>query len=224
MGDEAEFVTRYARVVRDGPGGLFSSGDLARIEEHAADAAAGLELLRSHAPTSLVDVGTGGGVPGLVLAGLMPELVQVHLVESSGWKARFLTEAAATLGLASRVTVHACRAEEVPATLGRETCDAGVARAVGAPAVVAEYLSPMVRVGGVLLLWTTAARAADLDDAATVEAASVLGLGAPCVVPSPSPLRSEGVLIEWPRVAPCSERVPRRTGLAGRRSLQPPRG
>jgi 16S rRNA (guanine527-N7)-methyltransferase len=60
----------------------------------------------------VADVGTGPGLPGIPLALNDPQL-RVSLVETAGKKARFLREAVRHLGLAN-VTVHACRAEDVP--------------------------------------------------------------------------------------------------------------
>lgn len=65
------------------------------------------------------------------------------------------------------------------------------------------------------MLWSTTEQAGDAMVAATEQ----LGLGAPEILPTPSPLRSDGVLIAWPKVAPCAERFPRRTGVAARRPL-----
>ena len=55
---------QYAELVRSGPNGLFSRGDLARLDEHVDDGRAGAELLAELAATSIVDIGSGGGVPG----------------------------------------------------------------------------------------------------------------------------------------------------------------
>lgn len=206
---------RYVDQVVAGPSGLFSKGDLARLDEHVEDGCVGAPLLRDRGATTIVDVGSGGGIPGLPLA-IELEGAALHLVESQGWKAEFLRTCACALNLESRVTVHAVRAEEAVAPLGRESCDAGVARALAAPLVVAEYLSPLVRVGGVLLLWSTTAQAAGPD----VDAQPILGLGAPRLHPAASPLRSDGVLIEWPKIAACADRIPRRTGVAARRPLR----
>lgn len=202
-------------LVRAGPNGLFSRGDLERLDAHVADGIAGADLLRSLGASTIVDVGSGGGVPGVPLA-IELEGATVHLVESQGWKAGFLLACARTLDLDSRVSAHAIRAEEAPAELGRELLDAGTARALAAPLVVAEYLAPLVRVGGHLVLWSTTDQAAD----PSVAANEVLGLGEPQLHPAPTRLRDGGVLIAWPRVAPCSERIPRRVGVAARRPLR----
>lgn len=99
---------------------------------------------------SLIDVGSGGGLPGLVIACVLPDL-PVSLVESTGKKARFLQETAAAIGL-GRVTVLAERAEEVgrdPAH--REAHDVVTGRAVGPLNVLAEYLVPLAREDGTIL-------------------------------------------------------------------------
>lgn len=204
------------RLVRDGPPGLFSRGDLSRLEDHVEDGMRGVAILAELAAASIVDVGSGGGVPGIPVAVGLPR-AQVHLVESQAWKAAFLRECIAELDLESRVTVHPGRAEQLVAVLGREQLDAGIARAVAAPAVVAEYLAPLVRVGGHLLLWSTREHAQGLE---AWPGAELLGLDEPRVVPAPTPLRDNGALIVWPRRHACSDRVPRRPGVAARRPLR----
>lgn len=206
---------RYIDLIRSGPSGLFSRGDLDRLEAHVADGAVGAALLAAAGAGSVVDIGSGGGIPGLPLA-LELDGLQVDLVESQAWKADFLRTCARALDLDSRVTVHAIRAEAAPAVIGRERFDAGTARALARPIVVAEYLAPLVAVGGQLLLWTTAAHAALPQVAACAE----LGLGDPAAHPSPSALRDDGVLLAWPKVASCDERFPRRVGVAAKRPLR----
>ena len=209
-------LASYVAAVRNGPHGLFSRGDLERLEEHALDGATGAPVLAERGVRSFVDIGSGGGVPGLPLAAELPDVV-AHLVESQGWKCDFLRSCAHDLGLDSNVKVHHARAEEAVDEIGRETLDAGVARAVAAPTVVAEYLSPFVRVGGLLLLWSTTTQAAELDPAVGQRR---LGLGTPEVIPVASPLRDSAVFIAWPKVAECDTTIPRRTGVAARKPLR----
>jgi 16S rRNA (guanine527-N7)-methyltransferase len=209
-------LTQYVAQVRNGPHGLFSRGDLDRLEAHAADGAAGADELQRRGVTSLVDIGSGGGVPGLPLAIELGEC-HVHLVESQGWKCEFLLACARALDLESRVTVHALRAEEAVVAIGRESLDAGVARAVAAPAIVAEYLSPFVRVGGVLMMWSTQAQAAELDPE---PGRRRLGLGEVEVIEVDSPLRDSAVLIAWSKVGTCDAAIPRRNGVAARKPLK----
>jgi 16S rRNA (guanine527-N7)-methyltransferase len=96
---------------------------------------------------SLADIGTGPGLPGIPLALAHPAL-HVSLVETAGKKARFLREAVRVLGLTSRVTVHAARAEQV-AESGRHDCL--VARALGTLAMIIEVGGHLLRPGGRLL-------------------------------------------------------------------------
>jgi 16S rRNA (guanine527-N7)-methyltransferase len=95
----------------------------------------------------LVDVGTGAGFPGLPVKLLCPDL-RLTLVEATGKKVTFLQAMVAKLRL-SGVSVIKARAEELgqdPAH--REQYDLAVARAVAELPVLAEYLLPLVRLGG----------------------------------------------------------------------------
>ncbi len=105
------------------------------------------ELLNIRPDIKVVDVGTGAGFPGLPLKIVCPT-VRLTLVEAIGKKADFLNHMVATLGLRN-VTVVKARAEDVgrdPAY--REQYDWAVARAVADMATLAEYLLPLVRIGG----------------------------------------------------------------------------
>lgn len=120
---------------------------------------------------SLVDIGSGGGVPALPLAIIFPEL-RFTLVEATGKKVEFLRHAATTLGL-KNVDVVKGRAE----TLGqdhrvhREKYDLGTARALGHLAVLAELLGPLLRPGAIML----AIKGAKADQELT-EAQKAMGL------------------------------------------------
>lgn len=101
-------------------------------------------------PFSLIDVGTGAGFPGMALKILYPEM-RLTLVESVGKKANFCKHVAATLGFAN-VEVLSIRAEDVgQMPKHRERYDWAVARAVAALPILAEYLLPLVKIGGGML-------------------------------------------------------------------------
>lgn len=98
----------------------------------------------------IIDVGSGGGLPGIPLAVARPDL-NVALLEATGKKARFLEKCAHELPLPN-VTVLNARAE----TIGRhpnhrQHYDAAVCRAVGPLNELLEYTLPLVRVGGIVL-------------------------------------------------------------------------
>jgi 16S rRNA (guanine527-N7)-methyltransferase len=101
-------------------------------------------------PRRLIDVGTGAGFPGIVLKLIYPGM-KLTLVESVGKKAKFCEHIVQKLEL-ENVEVLTARAEDVGQNLAhREKYDWAVARAVAALPVLAEYLLPLVRVGGGML-------------------------------------------------------------------------
>ncbi len=106
--------------------------------------------LRASPPSSLIDVGTGAGFPGIPLKILYPTL-KLTLVESVGKKAMFCEHVVNVLGL-EHVQVIKSRAEDVGQDPShREKYDVAVARAVANLNVLSEYLLPLVRVGGTML-------------------------------------------------------------------------
>ncbi len=118
--------------------------------KHAFDSLTLLPWIDGAGARRVIDVGSGGGFPGLALAIVLPGIA-FTLLEASGKKADFLRAAAAELGLAN-VSVIAERAE----TAGRdgahrESHDAATARAIGHLAVLLELASPLVCVGGQVL-------------------------------------------------------------------------
>lgn len=121
---------------------------------HVLDALTLLGPLHSIEPAGkrlrVLDLGSGGGVPGLVLATVLPQ-ADFTLVEATGKKAAFLRESAAALGLAS-VEVRPDRAERLghDPTL-RERFDAVTARGVAPLETLLEWTVPFLRCGGFLL-------------------------------------------------------------------------
>lgn len=126
--------------------GFLGPGPPARHVEHGRALLAGLPDTGR-----VLDLGSGGGLPGLVVAMFRPEL-ELTLLEARQRACRFLREALETLGRPD-VTVVEARAEE--AARGddlRETFDAVVARSFGPPAVTAECAVGFLRPGGRLVV------------------------------------------------------------------------
>lgn len=163
---------------------------------------------------NVVDVGSGGGLPGLVLKIARPEL-SVTLVEADQAKAAFLVQASARLGL-NKVDVVAGRAEEAahdPAY--REAFDVATARALAPMRVLVELCLPFVRVGGRLLAQKTEKE--DVDAAA--HALELLGGSPPQIVAAPTAARRGGTIVVVSKLRPTPDRYPRRPGTPARRPL-----
>ncbi len=117
---------------------------------HLVDSLALVGPLEAFGARTVVDVGSGGGLPGIPLAIAVPGLA-VTLVESRAKKAAFLERVATELGLAVRVLSD--RAEDLgaPGSAHRDAYDAVVARALAPLPVLLELTLPLLRVSGRLL-------------------------------------------------------------------------
>jgi 16S rRNA (guanine527-N7)-methyltransferase len=171
---------------------------------HVLGALAGLPAVDAAPPGPLGDVGSGGGLPGLVLAVVRPER-ELHLIEATARKAAFIAETAEAIGVAA--TVHPERSEDVGRGPLRDACACVVARALAPPSVAAELCLPLCRPGGRVVLWSREAPGPDLTFVAAALAGEVL-------VPE-----TPGVLVIG-KLAPTPERFPRRPGMAAKRPLR----
>jgi 16S rRNA (guanine527-N7)-methyltransferase len=174
-----------------------------------------LDSLRAGAAWCCIDIGSGGGLPGIPLAIAFPSL-RVTLLESAGKKAAFLREAAAMLGL-EQVTVVSARAEDAARALDlRDHFELAVARALAPLDVALELCLPFVRPGGVLVL----PRGSDLEaqlpagEDAAQELAARLRSPIPLDDPDLPPGRS---LVVAEKLHPTPPRFPRRPGMAAKR-------
>ncbi|MDQ3822668.1 MAG: 16S rRNA (guanine(527)-N(7))-methyltransferase RsmG [Actinomycetota bacterium] len=111
---------------------------------HVEDSLAGVELVRRFGGP-VVDVGSGGGAPGIPLAAALPEC-EVTLLEASERKCAFLERAAPPF---PNVRVVRGRAEEQEV----DRYGIAVAKALAPPPVAAEWCLPLVRPGGGVVLW-----------------------------------------------------------------------
>jgi 16S rRNA (guanine527-N7)-methyltransferase len=108
--------------------------------------------VRAHVGSSVADIGSGAGVPGIPLALALPSL-RLTLVESVGKKCLFLEQALTACDIGSRVSVACLRSERfgAPGAQGREAFAVVLARALGSLATVVELAAPLLAAGGVLL-------------------------------------------------------------------------
>jgi 16S rRNA (guanine527-N7)-methyltransferase len=131
---------------------------------HIADSLSGLDVQALANASRVADLGSGAGLPGLVLAACRPA-AQFDLIESLGRKCEFIREVAERMGVAN-TTVICDRSEDWASSHGRESYDAVTARAVGSLATLAELASPLLREGGVLVAWKGARSEAEESEAA----------------------------------------------------------
>lgn len=158
-----------------------------------------------------VDLGSGGGIPGLPLALLWPDS-RWALMDASTRRTAFLREAVSRLDLGHRVEVVQGRAEDI----GREAARRGrfalvVARSFGPPAVVAECGCPLLAVGGRMVV-------SEPPDV-TVSRWPAAGLAVLGAAPGPRARAAGGTYQALTQVSPCPDRFPRRSGMPAKRPL-----
>jgi 16S rRNA (guanine527-N7)-methyltransferase len=164
---------------------------------HVEESLRAVDVVRRFAGP-IVDVGSGGGAPGIPLAGALPER-PVTLLEANGRKCQFLREVAHEF---ANVTVVQGRAEEQPT----DRFGVAVAKALAQPPVAAEWCLPLVAPGGAVVLFI--GPRADLEQLARVS--ERVGGGAP---------EDAGGIVVLRKLAPTPDGFPRRPGVARKRPL-----
>jgi 16S rRNA (guanine527-N7)-methyltransferase len=168
------------------------------------DALAALPYIE-HGP--VVDVGSGGGSPGIPIAASRSDL-SVVLLDAAARKCRFLEEAQAAF---PNVQTVCARAEDHGRDAGRDAYGTVISRALAPQAIAAEWCLPLVRPGGTLVLFAT-------GPAEGIErVAGELGAEPPAVRVIPGDRRR--VLLIFTKRVPTPARYPRRPGIARKRPL-----
>jgi 16S rRNA (guanine527-N7)-methyltransferase len=207
--------------------GLRTAEQIAR--GHVLDALLAVGVLRDLTGDRprLLDLGSGGGFPGLPLAIALPT-GRTALVDSIGKKAAFLRVAAAAVTAVAQVDVLAERAEDLAEEhVHRGAWDVVTARAVGSVAEVAELGLPLVKVGGHVVAWKSAGT---VEPAATLksevaDAARLIrstGGDRPRIVALPAAARiglPGRCLVVIDKVRPTPDGYPRVPGERRRRPL-----
>jgi 16S rRNA (guanine527-N7)-methyltransferase len=168
---------------------------------------------------SLVDVGSGGGLPGIPMKIVAPWL-RTTLVEATSKKARFLRRAVEALSL-EEVLVTNARVEEIARTEAhRGAYDVATARAVARLPVVAEYCLPLVRVGGYAI--SMKGRPQDDEIAAGERAAARLGARLFALIPVPRLPeidKKERCLVILQKLEETPAQYPRKVGVPAKKPL-----
>jgi 16S rRNA (guanine527-N7)-methyltransferase len=146
----------------------------------------------------IVDVGSGGGAPGVPLAATFPDR-EVTLLEANARKCAFLREVAREF---PNLVVVQGRAEEQPT----DCFGVAVAKALARPPVAAEWCLPLVAPGGAVVLFV----GPSANPAALAGVSEQVGGG--------PPQRRPGIVV-LPKIATTPARFPRRPGIARKRPL-----
>ncbi len=190
--------------------GFVGPGDLAPHVDHSL----GFLAAVPHPPATALDLGSGGGLPGLVLVLAWPTTTWV-LVDASARRTAFLAEAVEQLGVGDRVEVLRGRAETLAQEARwRASQELVVARSFGPPAVVAECAAGFLAVGGRLVV-------SEPPDPAPADRWPATGLALLGQRPAAAVTRPDhaGHFQVVEQVEPCPPQFPRRDGVPAKRPL-----
>jgi 16S rRNA (guanine527-N7)-methyltransferase len=185
--------------------------------KHFLDSFSCVLAWKANPPVNLIDVGTGAGFPGIPLKIIYPN-TKVTLVESVGKKAMFCQHIVRLLGLDGVEVINA-RAEDLGQMRAHREChDWGVARAVANLRVLAEYLLPLVQVGGRMLAQKGESGPAEVHSAEN--AIKLLGGEVRQLVPVMLPgVVEERHLVVVDKVATTPPGYPRKPGVPAKKPL-----
>ncbi|HEU5203590.1 MAG TPA: 16S rRNA (guanine(527)-N(7))-methyltransferase RsmG [Candidatus Limnocylindrales bacterium] len=176
---------------------------------HVVDSLAALPVLRERGVDRSVDLGSGGGFPGLPLAIALPA-ARTLLADSVGKKVRFLDAVIEATALQGRVETYAGRVETLARDpLHRERWPAATVRAVASLPELAELAFPLLEPGGILIAW----KRGDIDEelAAAERAAAALGGGGLDALTVPAPSLPRHCLVVMSKAGRTPNRYPRDT-------------
>ena len=162
----------------------------------------------------VADLGSGGGLPGLVLAEAWPESNFV-LIDAAERRCAFLSASVEDMGIGERVTVRRGRAEELGHAADlRSTFEVVVARSFGPPPVLAECAAPLLKLGGWMIVSEPPSSEAT-EQRWPEEGLALLGFS------GPTPVKSDRHFVAIQKIAETEDRYPRRVGVPGKRPLFP---
>ncbi len=185
-------------------------------KKHFSDsvAIAGLPELRD--AKRVIDVGTGGGFPGVPLAILFPDKEFV-LMDSLAKRLTIVESVARDLGIDNVTVVHA-RAEDLGRSkTHREAYDLCVSRAVANLRVLSEYCLPFVRIGGSFLAYKTETAREEAD--AAKRAVAILGGKLSGIEPAPVPGGDGHLIIRIRKESGTPAKYPRKAGVPSKNPL-----
>lgn len=210
---QAQAMLEIVAAMAAEPQNLSSPEALANaVDVHLADSLSGLAVPEVRDAGAIVDLGSGGGFPGLVLAVMLPD-TPITMVESEQRKADWLARASSGM---RNVRVVPDRSESL-ALRERDAFPVATARALGPLPVVMELAAPLLAPEGVLVAWR--GRRDSVSEVGGDAAGKVLGLihrGDVDSAPIPGVSRYFSL---WTKAHPTPDRYPRRPGMAAKRPI-----
>ena len=181
------------------------------VLRHFADSILPMEAIAEGA--SVIDVGTGAGLPGVPLKIMRPD-ISLTLLDSLNKRIAFLDEVNAALSLGA-TTVHARAEDGGRGKNFRERFDLALSRAVAELRVVAEWTLPFVKVGGSSLMYKGPGAAEELTNARN----ALKILNAKAKILRFEPEWGERNIVVAEKTAPTPAKYPRKAGTAGKNPL-----
>jgi len=187
------------------------------LDKHFIDSLTVLKTELIHPDAALVDVGTGAGFPGLVLAMARPDLI-VTLLDAQQKRLHFLEETAKATETRNIITVHVRAEDGARKKELREQFDFAAARAVAPLNILCEYLLPYVKTGGCALCWKGPALKDEIESGR--RAANMLGGRLEMPVSCPVSGREwEHLILPIRKVQSTPKAYPRKAGTPKQKPL-----
>ncbi len=219
--EQGELLVRYAGLVCSENRNIRLTGPLTIDEilrKHVCDSLTAAPLIPQKEGLRLIDIGSGGGFPGMVLKIAKP-FISTTLMDSSRKKSGFLETAARSLSI-QNITVINDRAERAAKNFScRENFDVVVCRAVSHLSVITEYALPLMKPGGDFIAYKGRGAAEEVSESKNAidllggELTGIKKLALPCG-------NEHRALILIRKIAETPLKYPRREGIPRKRPLR----
>ncbi|MET3742629.1 16S rRNA (guanine527-N7)-methyltransferase [Faecalicatena orotica] len=186
-------------------------------EKHFVDSLAIVKAVDMNGVSSVIDIGTGAGFPGIPLKIAFPQL-HVVLLDSLNKRIKFLDAVIEELGLEDIITLHGRAEDYARKEEYREKFDLCVSRAVANLATLSEYCIPYIRVGGIFISYKSGNIEDELN--ASKKAVNVLGGSLEDTVKFQLPGTEIGrSFVKVKKNKNTAKKYPRKAGLPGKEPI-----